>query len=477
MPTIGRTAIRSGTSAEWAAVGTTEILARGELGYDTTTLTLKVGDGTTVWNDLPTAASWSGTATLDNVTDTATRAAVRPADALALANTNVTTYVTQATTAALGKVQLATDGEVAASKAVQANDSRLSDDRDPTAHAASHATGQSDAIAPGDISAYTQTEVNGLLTDHSAAITGIHGVTNAAGLDAANRLTWNDTDKTIEFPLNTDVTLQIGQESVVRVLNKTAALIPNGSVVRISGAQGQRPKIELAQADSAENTAGVIGLTTQDIDVDDEGFVTTHGLVRTAPFITDLVPGDTLYLSRSTPGAFVRIKPDRPYRIVELGVCTNTTGSASSDIFVSVRRSSELSDLGEIWLGTGDSAPSTGQVLAFDGTIWENQDNPAVAHAAIVTGTVHGLSIANVAEKPNATDHAIGEWKMITADTGAALNTPDNGSKWAYTIVCMKTDGTLNLSTPLLAGVTDSDTEIGAATASHKWIGMAYRVS
>ena len=90
MATNGRIAIRSGTGAEWALVGTTEILAKGELGYDLTTQTLKVGDGTTVWDSLPTAASWSGTATLDNVTDTATRAAVRPADALALANTNVT---------------------------------------------------------------------------------------------------------------------------------------------------------------------------------------------------------------------------------------------------------------------------------------------------------------------------------------------------------------------------------------------------
>lgn len=51
-------ALRSGTSADWAA--TNLILGLGELGADTDTGTLKLGDGVTPWADLP--ASGGGAA-------------------------------------------------------------------------------------------------------------------------------------------------------------------------------------------------------------------------------------------------------------------------------------------------------------------------------------------------------------------------------------------------------------------------------
>ena len=59
-------------------------------------------------------------------------------------NGQVNDWVANASTSVKGKVQLATDGESAASKAVQANDSRLSNSRTPTAHAASHLGGTDD---------------------------------------------------------------------------------------------------------------------------------------------------------------------------------------------------------------------------------------------------------------------------------------------------------------------------------------------
>lgn len=58
----------------------------------------------------------------------------------------------QATTSATGVVELATNGESAANLVPQANDSRLSDARTPTAHKASHISGP-DALTPGDIGA------------------------------------------------------------------------------------------------------------------------------------------------------------------------------------------------------------------------------------------------------------------------------------------------------------------------------------
>ena len=46
--------IRRDTSANWASVN--PVLASGELGFDTTTATLKVGDGVTAWLSLAALA-------------------------------------------------------------------------------------------------------------------------------------------------------------------------------------------------------------------------------------------------------------------------------------------------------------------------------------------------------------------------------------------------------------------------------------
>ena len=60
------------------------------------------------------------------------------------------------------------------------------------------------------------------------------------------RLQWNNEDGTLEYGLaGGNVNLQIGQEIVVRVTNKTGTDIPDGSAVYVSGAQGQRPTIVL----------------------------------------------------------------------------------------------------------------------------------------------------------------------------------------------------------------------------------------
>ena len=76
-----------------------------------------------------------------------------------------------------------------------------------------------------------------------------------------------------------NVVLQIGEESVIRVSNQTGDAIPNGAAVYISGLQGARPTIALADASSIM-TAGVSGVTTEAIAHGDSGYITAFGLVR-----------------------------------------------------------------------------------------------------------------------------------------------------------------------------------------------------
>mgnify|MGYP003352645628 CR=1 FL=1 len=51
MPRKAKILLRRGTSSEWSSAN--PILDSGELGYDKTMGSIKVGDGSTNWNDLP----------------------------------------------------------------------------------------------------------------------------------------------------------------------------------------------------------------------------------------------------------------------------------------------------------------------------------------------------------------------------------------------------------------------------------------
>ena len=129
-------------------------------------------------------------------------------------------------------------------------------------------------------------------------------------------LHWNPNDGTLDIDMpGGEVHLQIGQEQLLRAFNNSGSLIPNGSLVYISGAQGDRPTIELARADSIITT-GTIGMATEDISNNELGFVTTAGLVRDLD--TSGIPaGSLIYLSETTAGAFTDQRPVSPnYKVL-----------------------------------------------------------------------------------------------------------------------------------------------------------------
>lgn len=93
-------------------------------------------------------------------------------------------------------------------------------------------------------------------------------------------LQWNPTDGTLNLGMNGgDITLQIGQESFIKVRNSTGATITNGTVVYFNGSLGNRPTIDKARSDIA-GTSMVQGICTEDIPNNTDGFITTSGYVR-----------------------------------------------------------------------------------------------------------------------------------------------------------------------------------------------------
>lgn len=196
------------------------------------------------------------------------------------------------------------------------------------------------------------------------------------------RLSWNDVDGTLDIGLKGgNITLQIGQEEVVRVVNKTGGnlLEDNYSVVRVrsvaeGGAQGQRLAVVLAQANNDNNSATTIGIVTEDINVNQEGFITFSGQVRKINTTGALqgetwVDGDVLYLSPTIPGHLTNIKPEAPDHMVIVGYVEyahNTQGK----IFVKVNNGYEIDELHNILIDTGSL--TTGQLLTRSGSVWIN---------------------------------------------------------------------------------------------------------
>ena len=188
--------------------------------------------------------------------------------------------------------------------------------------------------------------VNGLTSD----FIDFNQAPSAGVIDG--RLIWNDTDGTLDLGLKGgNVTLQIGQEEVIRVVNGTNADFAEADyqAVRVTGAQGQRLQVLLAQANNDANSASTIGLVTEDIKKNLEGFITTNGLVRNINTTGSLqgetwADGDVLYLSPTTAGRITNIKPSAPQHTVIIGYVVYAHAN-NGKIFVKVDNGYELDEL------------------------------------------------------------------------------------------------------------------------------------
>lgn len=170
-------------------------------------------------------------------------------------------------------------------------------------------------------------------------------------------LSWNDTDGTADLRLKGgNVTLQIGQELVKRVVNKTTGNInlleSNYQVVKITGATGQRLSIDLAQANGELNSATTLGVVTENINNNQEGFITYSGEVREIDTTGSLQSedwndGDILYLSSTIAGGLTNIKPTAPNHVVIIGF-VEYSHSVHGKIFVKVDNGYELEELHDV---------------------------------------------------------------------------------------------------------------------------------
>lgn len=186
---------------------------------------------------------------------------------------------------------------------------------------------------------------------------------------AVGRLVWNDTDGTLDLGLKGgNVTLQIGQEMVQPVNNRTGTTLLDMEVVYVTGAQGNRMVVERALGNSDLTSAAVLGVVTEHILDNQTGFVTTEGMVRNVD-TSAFAEGAVLYLSPTVAGAITSTKPVAPQHTVMIGYCVRSHASVGS-IFVKVQNGYELEELHNVLITT----PANGEVLKYEAStgLWKN---------------------------------------------------------------------------------------------------------
>jgi len=173
------------------------------------------------------------------------------------------------------------------------------------------------------------------------------------------------------------VELQVGQEMLIRAFNNTGSDIADGKAVYIDDAGDQKPRIALAQADT-DPTAFVIGLTTEIVEKNTQGFLCTTGLVRgqNTQAFTEGLP---LYLSATEAGALTETEPEVPNYSTLVGYTIRSHPTLGT-IYVAPRviRRPTVIKLEEV--STPDAIADIGQVYTKTDNKLYFQDGAGVEH-------------------------------------------------------------------------------------------------
>jgi nitrogen fixation protein len=177
-----------------------------------------------------------------------------------------------------------------------------------------------------------------------------------------------------------NVTLKNGVDLVARIVNKvqpnTTLTKASYQVVRVTGASGQRLAVDLAQANNDLNSADTLGVVTETIATNQEGFILTVGQLLDVNTTGSLQgetwnDGDVLYLSPTTAGRMTNIKPNGATgHIVVLGYVEYAHANQGK-IYVKIMNGWELDELHNVFINT----PVNNDLLVYETSsdLWKNK--------------------------------------------------------------------------------------------------------
>jgi hypothetical protein len=354
--------LRRGTAAQWTA--SNPILAEGEMGLETDTRKFKVGTGVGAWNSLQYwGGSGGGASAFVDLTDVPPSYSGQGGK-LVRVKADASGLEFYTLTIAAGDLPTGIDAAKIADGSVSNTEFQYINSL------TSNAQTQLDGKVP-----YTGATQDVNLGEYGAQLGNLEFDNTPTNTPtAAGSVFWSDTDGTLHTILKGgNVTAKLGETNHLRALNNTGSTIAKGKVVYVTGAQGQRLTIALADADIEAAAHTTIGITAESIANNAEGFVFISG-VLTGVNTSGLSDGAILYVS-STAGEYTATAPTSPSHSVIVGFVVNGGSAGAGSIYVSVNAGSDLGDLHDVDLTESKSTPIDADNLLLqdsaDLSIWK----------------------------------------------------------------------------------------------------------
>jgi hypothetical protein len=260
---------------------------------------------------------------------------------------------------------------------------------------------------------------------------------------------WSDSDGTLALRLKGgNVISKIGETQHIRAYNNTGTAIAKGKVVYVTGSQGQRLTIALADADTEILSKDTIGITAESIADGSEGFVIVAG-VLTNISTSGLADGDTVFLSQ-TAGSYTKTPPSDPAHLVILGFVVKGGSGGAGSIYVKVDNGYELEELHNVSDAAKTSIVDADAVLLRDSAdnnlwkrlTWSNLKAAVKTYLDTFKGVAGGYASLDgsgkvpASELPSYVDDVIEVANYaalpVTGETGKIYITIDNNKSYRW---------------------------------------------
>ena len=247
---------------------------------------------------------------------------------------------------------------------------------------------------------------------------------------------WNDTNGLTETTLKGgSVIIKNGIDLVARVVNK---VVPNTTltkaayqVVKVTGAQGQRLAVNLAQGNNDNNSADTLGVAIETITTNQEGFIMCVGVIENINTTGSLqgetwADGDVLYLSPTIAGAITKVKPNGSTgHIVVIGYVEYAHAN-NGKIYVKVMNGWELDELHNVYINN----PANNEILTYETStsLWKNKTvTTALGFTPYNSTNPSGFVTTSGVPYTGATgDVNLGAYKISSTGAALTITAPNN---------------------------------------------------
>lgn len=229
--------------------------------------------------------------------------------------------------------------------------------------------------------------------DYLDAVQYIEFNTSTVINTSVGRASWNIDESTVDIGLDGAVVLHTGLQLYQRVYNSTGSPLTKGTVIRVTGSQGQRLTAAPALADGDANSSTTFAVMAETIADNAQGFALTEGVLKNVN-TQSIADGTTLWLSPTAAGQYTPTKPVAPQHLVLLGFVVKGNSTGGGSIYVKIINGFELGELHDVKVSASTSIAND-EILAYNTSagVWTNSPLLITTRAEVSVNTAAITSI------------------------------------------------------------------------------------